>query len=182
MAYLSAALGIDTLIYRYIRQSVPAKGETQPRMDPSTAIAIERLSQKVRREAHRMKGFVRFVQTGEQVYLALINPRYDVLPLIRRHFENRYADQQWIIYDTERGSGFFYDLESTREVRLPAESLPLPTTACRPTEQRYRQLWKRYFESVNVPQRNNPKAHLRQLSRRYWKYLPEKSENGVEGL
>jgi probable DNA metabolism protein len=42
-------------------------------------------------------------------------------------------------------------------------------------DEKYQSLWRNYFESVNITQRNNPKAHLRQLPRRYWKYLPEKS-------
>ena len=140
-----------------------SKGERRRKASPTVVIEIERLSQKVRREVHRMKGFTRFSQIDRNLYIALINPRYDVLPLIRRHFERRYADQRWIIYDTERGYGIFYDMQSTRELRLPPDKLSALTIVDKPKEQRFRLLWKQYFESVNIAQRNNPKAHLRQL-------------------
>jgi probable DNA metabolism protein len=39
----------------------------------------------------------------------------------------------------------------------------------------FQRLWKRYYEAANIPQRNNPKLHLRQLPRRYWQYLTEKN-------
>jgi hypothetical protein len=35
-------------------------------------------------------------------------------------------------------------------------------------------LWQRYYAAVNISSRINPKLHLRQLPRRYWRYLPEK--------
>ena len=41
-----------------------------------------------------LKGFIRFQKIGPDSYLALIAPRYDVLPFIRRHFESRFADQK----------------------------------------------------------------------------------------
>jgi probable DNA metabolism protein len=41
-------------------------------------------------------------------------------------------------------------------------------------EQLCQTLWQRYYDAVNISSRNNPKLHLRQLPRRYWRYLPEK--------
>jgi probable DNA metabolism protein len=175
LAHLTGEIEINTLIYQYIRAAMPPKPEEFQEQGTTAAIEIERLSHKVSLEAHRMKGFTRFSQLGQNFYAARINPCYDVLPLIRRHFENRYADQQWIIYDTERGYGFFYDTNSSYEVQIPAHDIFEAPGFAQADEKTYQNLWKQYFESVNISQRNNPKAHLRQLPRRYWKYLPEKN-------
>ena len=35
------------------------------------------------------------------------------LPMLIKHFRNRYADQKWIIYDVKRGYGLHYDLHDT---------------------------------------------------------------------
>jgi probable DNA metabolism protein len=59
----------------------------------ASLVRIEKLSQRVRLEAHRMRGFVRFEKVAGGKYFALIAPVHNVLPLIRRHFERRYADQ-----------------------------------------------------------------------------------------
>jgi len=42
-----------------------------------------------------MKAFIRFQETKDRIFC--IEPDYNVLPLIRPFFWNRYADQKWII-------------------------------------------------------------------------------------
>lgn len=38
----------------------------------------------------------------------------------------------------------------------------------------YDQLWKDYFKSVNITERQNIKLHVQYLPKRYWRYLNEK--------
>jgi probable DNA metabolism protein len=166
---------VETAIYRTIRDAVP--GKTAPETEPHLGahVQIDRLARKVRRESHRMKGFIRFQRIAEDRYLALIEPRYDVLPLLRHHFESRFVDQQWIIYDRLRNYGLCRDRHATRELRLDVEEIK---ALCenRVSEERFcLTLWKRYYTGVNITQRNNRNLHLRQLPRRYWRYLPEKN-------
>lgn len=172
-AHLSRQPDVETLIYRFVRSAISVRNSSKNDEDLSASILVAKIARKVRREAHRMKGFIRFQQTAEGRYLALIAPRYDVLPLIRRHFELRFSDQHWTIYDTMRKYGLHYDRRKTLEVRVGSfgeVALADETTE----EQLYRALWQTYYAAVNIPQRNNPKLHLRQLPRRYWQYLTEK--------
>ncbi|MGD8703659.1 MAG: DUF4130 domain-containing protein, partial [Desulfosarcina sp.] len=112
---------------------------------------------------------------GDDRYLALIAPRYDILPLIRRHFESRYGDQLWIIYDTQRDYGLGYDGNQTHAMQLDRATLAAASdTGVNAKEALCRLLWQRYFAAVNLQQRNNLKRHVSQLPRRYWRYLPEK--------
>ena len=172
-AYLSGRPGVETLIARYVGDAIQAARAESNAADLTAQIEIGRLSQKVRREAHRLKGFVRFQRTAANQYLALINPRYDVLPLVRKHFEARYADQEWIIYDTGRDYGLCYDGQRTRHLRLAGADLQALERAA-DDEKQCQVLWQKYFAAVNIPQRNNPKLHRSQLPRRFWRYLPEK--------
>jgi probable DNA metabolism protein len=162
------------MIYRFVRDAIPGRSALRSEAHLTSRIQIERLCQKVRREAHRMKKFIRFQQTGEDRYLALVAPRYDILPLIRRHFESRFADQWWIIYDTVRNYGLCYDRYKTCELRLDVTDLKAPVNDDDDDEQLCLTLWQRYYAAVNISSRINPKLHLRQLPRRYWRYLPEK--------
>jgi probable DNA metabolism protein len=173
-AFLSGDPGVETMIYRFVRDAIPGRNARRSEAHLASHIQIEKLCMRVRREAHRMKGFVRFRQTGDDRYLALFAPRYDVLPLIRRHFESRFADQKWIIYDTSRNYGLCYDRYKTRELRLDVRELKAPGNDDVGDEQLCQTLWQRYYDAVNISSRNNPKLHLRQLPRRYWRYLPEK--------
>jgi probable DNA metabolism protein len=41
-------------------------------------------------------------------------------------------------------------------------------------ESLYQELWKQYFDSVNIKARRNMKLHIQHVPKRYWKYLIEK--------
>jgi probable DNA metabolism protein len=94
------------------------------------------------------------------------------------HFKNRYADQNWLIYDTRRKYGIFYDGNSVEEVSI---SFSATTMQGKNIEQvydaeelKFKKLWQQYFKSVNIAARKNTKLHLQHMPRRYWKYLTEK--------
>lgn len=173
-AYLSGRPGVETTIYRFVRDTIPPRSGNRFQSHLSDHIRIQKLARKVRREAHRMKGFIRFQHTGEDRYLAMVAPRYDVLPLVRRHFESRFADQRWIIYDSLRNYGLCCDRGKTRELRLDVTELKVSGNAENAEDRLCQSLWQHYYAAVNITRRNNPRLHLRQLPRRYWQYLPEK--------
>ena len=176
-AFLAGEPGVATAIYHFVQDALPARSGREGEARLAAHIDIGKLSRKVRQEAHRMKGFVRFEQTADDRYLALVAPRYDVLPLVRRHFEKRFADQAWIIYDTRRNYGLCYDRHRTRELTLDTDELHAVRSNPTASEQLSQTLWQRYFAAVNIAQRANPRLHLSKLPRRYWRYLTEK-KNG----
>ena len=145
-----------------------------------TVLYISQLARKVGREKHRMEAFVRFQLTKDNIYFANIEPDFDVLPLISKHFRNRYADQQWLIYDVKRGYGIFYNLEGVEIVSLNLEEIHFNRTrkskAFTNMEYNYQDLWNNYFKSTNIKSRINRKLHTQHVPKRYWKYLSEKKE------
>jgi probable DNA metabolism protein len=38
----------------------------------------------------------------------------------------------------------------------------------------YQNLWKNYFNSVNIASRKNTRLHVRHIPKRYWRHLTEK--------
>ena len=138
-------------------------------------LAVQQTSKKVHREKHRMEAFVRFQLTNDGLYYALIQPDYNVLPLIHSHFKNRYADQRWLIYDSRRKYGLYYDLDKVEEVRIDfSESGSETPNIYDEEEGLYQELWKQYFDSINIKARKNMKLHIQHVPKRYWKYLVEK--------
>ena len=140
------------------------------------ASQIERM---MHREIHRMHAFVRFQKAKEGIFYAAIEPDFNVLPLIGEHFERRYADQRWVIFDTKRHYGIYYDLTEVQFVTLDNPVFNLSSGDLKPeivddAEKIYQTLWENYFHSVNIKERKNPKLHLRHVPKRYWKYLIEK--------
>ena len=56
----------------------------------------------MRREVYRMNAFFRFEQSRDDLYFSVIEPDFDVIPFIGKHFEKRFSDQRWLIFDKKR--------------------------------------------------------------------------------
>lgn len=141
-------------------------------------LILHKTVKKVNRERHRVKAFVRFVKSSDELYTAVIEPDFNVLPLVITFFKNRFSDQRWLIYDIRRAYGYHYDGKQVHEVTTSegqdindphALSIHLDSK-----ELEFQHLWKTYFKSTNIQERKNIKLHLRHVPKRYWKYLTEK--------
>ena len=143
----------------------------------SSVMQLSKLVKSVNRERHRMKAFIRFELLKDEIYFAEIFPDFDVLTLIITHFKNRYQDQKWLIYDSKRGYGVYYDLTSVEIISLDN---PIPfgeshkKDLLHEKELNYQKLWIEYFDHTNIKERKNDKLHVQHVPKRYWKYLTEK--------
>lgn len=179
-AFLSEHKGIEILLYRYIRKLFTPTDMMHLNFSDDTILKIDQLTKSVGREKHRMEAFVRFQLTQDGIYFANIEPDFDVLPLISKHFRSRYADQQWMIYDVKRKYGIFYDLNSVEIVSLDMKEVYANSIRKNDTfsgvEYDYQDLWNNYFKSTNIKSRINRKLHTQHVPKRYWKYLSEKKQ------
>lgn len=181
--YLWEQPGFEMLIFSYIKLAFESGQSIEDNYAASCVLQVQQVAKQMFREKHRMEAFVRFQKTADDLYFATISPDFNVLPLIIQHFEKRYADQRWTIYDTKRGYGAYYDLHSVTLVNLDQPTgqrkVALKGDLLAEEEDKYKQLWQVYFDNVNIPERKNPKLHLRHVPKRYWKYLSEKQPRGL---
>lgn len=179
--FLSEMNNIEMLILNYIMEIFASPVNIEFNFGNQYVLEISKISKKVNREAHRIIMFVRFRKTADGIYYASHDPEYNVLPLVIRHFERRFAGQQWIIYDTRRNYGFYYDLKNTSEIKL-TESEVDPVTGnlnkniMAHNEELFQELWKAYFKAMCIRERINPRLHMQLLPKRFWKYLIEKQD------
>ena len=182
--FLSEIDGIENTLLQYIQYVFSSETFMEEDYSNAAVLTVFQTAKKVWREKHRMEAFVRFQHTADGLYYAIIDPDFNVLPLIADHFKTRYADQRWMIYDGRRRYGLYYDLNSVTTVQIQfAEAVGSGSDVSQvydETEAIYQQLWKQYFKSINIAARKNTKLHIQHMPRRYWKYLPEKSplDNG----
>lgn len=177
--FLSEIKGIETTILNFTRYVFSTSENIEDNYGNANVLDIAQTARKVGREKHRFEAFVRFELIGTDLFYAPIDPDFNVLPLIIPHFKRRYPAMDWIIYDTKRKYGIHYDQASEKinEVVIDFtqnETLVPGTIIFDPDEQKYKDLWKNYFKSVNIPARKNMKLHLKHIPKRYWKYLVEK--------
>ncbi len=165
--------------FRIIRRVFDEGAEILSDYGDDDVLYFAQTLKKVSRERHRMKAFIRFQKSSDGLFLAVIEPDFNVLPLISDFFRKRYADQPWLIFDVKRAYGLLYDTRSVSEVRLTSEerealSSPGTVVSLDENDAHFQQLWKLYYKSTNIESRRNMKLHLQHVPRRYWKYLPEK--------
>ncbi|HLN72085.1 MAG TPA: TIGR03915 family putative DNA repair protein [Prolixibacteraceae bacterium] len=177
--FLSELPHVPMLLVKYMRLVIDSRKNEETNFSEPVVVEVNKLHQKVCKEAHRIEMFVRFQKTVEGSYYASFAPMYDVLSLTIPHFKDRYADQPWIIYDLKRNYGFWYDLKDIARVtfddlKVNTQNGQLHASLLAEDEKHFQQLWKQYYHSICITERKNDKVHRQLLPQRFWKYLPEK--------
>jgi probable DNA metabolism protein len=180
-AFLSNEKNIELSIFKYVRKLFTLKESQETDFNDDDTLSIFKLAQKVNRECQRMLMFLRFQRTADGIYVAVFDPMYDVIPLQINHFTARFADQPWIIFDTRRNYGFYFDKQEVTRITFEEDESPFDSSGkisvdvLDKDEILFQQLWKKYFDSICIKERKNLKLHKQMLPKRFWKYMPEKA-------
>lgn len=119
-------------------------------------------------EAHLLKGFVRFSELGG-VLGGEIEPKNRVLPLLRSHFCARYREDIFFIYDRTHREALFY--AGGKAVIRPVGDFQMAPPDEK--EANYRLLWKRFYDTIAIKERENPRCRMTQMPKRYWNTMTE---------
>lgn len=119
-------------------------------------------------EAHLLKGFIRFSELSG-VLVSEIEPKNRVLPLLRGHFCARYQEETFFIYDRTHREALFYVNGKSAIRPLDAFQMAPPDE----TEAAYRVLWKRFYDTIAIKERNSPKGRMTHMPKRYWNTMTE---------
>ncbi|SFS77748.1 probable DNA metabolism protein [Porphyromonadaceae bacterium NLAE-zl-C104] len=167
------------LLFRYIRKNIDHPQGIEMNFGDDDVLRIKDIAQKVATDARKLTQFIRFQETADGIWFAPVSPRYNVLSLIVPHFRSRYTTQPWIIYDTGRNVGLYYDTRTVQEISFSQKDLAelksgkLDNEKLSGEEAFFQQLWKEYFRSITIKERINLKLQRQHMPKRYWKYLPE---------
>lgn len=178
-AFLSELPDIGQTISEYIQLIFTRKASPDGDYANAAVLRLKQVGKMVHREKHRMEAFIRFQLTQDGLFYAIIEPDFNVIPLLTKHFKNRYADQRWLIYDTKRSYGIYYDLNTVVEIEMQVTNsmsthVKSNENVLHEDEILYQTLWKDYFKHVNIQERKNTKLHIQHVPKRYWKHLTEK--------
>ena len=177
ICYFSELPDLELRIWHYIQKALMAPVSIETNFADEDVLELSKVYKKVKREEERMRQFVRFQKTKDGMYFAVMDPIYNVLPLCIAFFQDRYADQSWIIYDTRRNFGLFYDLKKTEIVRFDSLNIPngkLQAEQQDDYEKAFQELWKDYLQAITIRERKNLKLQRQMMPKRFWKYLTEK--------
>jgi probable DNA metabolism protein len=164
-AYLSELPQMEISLWEYVKGIFANPENTQNTLEPH-AHTVFQTANKVKKESHDIKGFVRFYAAENNFMVATIEPTYNVLSLIAEHFVNRFPNMQWMLVDAKRGLGLHYDGRELCELCGEAANVS-------PINDKFATLWKTYCKFITIKERKNPTLQRRCLPIKYWKHLTE---------
>jgi probable DNA metabolism protein len=179
VCHLSELPDVELMLLRYIRKALASPVSIEVNFADDDVLALSKIYKKVSNERTHLLQFVRFQKAADGMYFALTDPMYNVLPLCAAFFQDRYADQRWLIYDSRRRYGLYYDLTTTETIRF--ERPPVSPKTGRiardqqdDDEKTFQDLWKDYLQSITIQSRKNLRLQRQFMPQRFWKYLIEK--------
>ncbi|MEG1858590.1 MAG: TIGR03915 family putative DNA repair protein [Pseudoflavonifractor sp.] len=131
-------------------------------------LVLSRALTHLKGEAHLLKGFTRFSRQ-EGILVAEIQPKNRVLPLLRAHFCARYNAEPFVLYDRTHREALFYQPGTWVIVPLDEFHVSPPGQE----ELEFRTLWRRFYDTVAIEGRLNPKLRMTHMPKRYWHTMTE---------
>ena len=125
---------------------------------------LRALVQSVRRDAHKMKAFVRFCEVTGDEYAAWYRPDHRIVPLVAPFFAERFASMRWTIMTPD--ASVRWDGQSLQYgPGVPRRDAPAPDALT--------EMWRTYYGAVFNPARLNLAAMRAEMPKRRWQDLPE---------
>lgn len=115
-AFLSEAHGIEIVIYQYIKFLFSENHNLHKYFSDESINRINLLASLVSREKRRHEAGILFRNVSPDLEIATVEPAFNVLPLLSRFFKSNNREKQWILFDSKRKYGIYYDAHSVKFV------------------------------------------------------------------
>lgn len=163
------------VVYRFVRYVMDARSGRDRRRSVLSDLAnpvvadLVALERRVVNEEEKMRQFVRFSHLENGVWFARCYPNANVVPLVMRHFVERFNVQPFVIYDENHHIAGVYDGNDWNLVSDEVVNMPSRT----PEDAYIEKLWQRFYDTLSIEARYNPELRRHFMPVRLWKTLPE---------
>lgn len=140
---------------------------TEALSDPYVMRVME-LARKVDNESHLFCEFVRFHDLGKCLY-SEVEPKCNVLPQVMEHFEDRFPNEHYVIYDSSRKLALVHPAYE-KSFFVYGDEWNVDVARCR---DQFEILWAQYFEHIAIKERKNPRCQNTLLPKWYRKNMVE---------
>ena len=155
-------------MFRYAVKSFEKKTDMRRFVNDEDSCWLMGANRHLKREKHLYLGLVRFYKAND-VYISVIRPKNKIIPMLAHHFIQRFANQNFMIYDANNGQALLYDTKQA--VIVEADSIELPEMD--EDEKNMQKLWKLFYDTISIEERYNPKCRMNFMPKRTWDLLPE---------
>ena len=169
--YLTCAPDKEKVIYRFIRALYVVGRPLLRRLSDEAVMPLMKAVRHLDGEVHLLKGFVRF-SDFDGMLAGEIQPKNRVLPLLRYHFCDRMYNEQFLLYDRTHQEALVH--KGGQWAILPLEGFKMAAPS--EEEAQYRKLWKRFYDTIEIKERHNPRKQMSSMPKRYWETMTEFQE------
>lgn len=120
-AFLSEQAGIELQLYTYVKKLFSPADLLSLNFSNEIEARIIQLAKQVAKEKQQMESSIKFTETADAIQFVNIQPDNDILPLISRHYRFQLSNKPWVIYDSTRNYGLYYNLQSIELISLDSE-------------------------------------------------------------
>ena len=166
--FLTCAPEREKIIYRFIRALYVIGKPLLRRLSDEAVMPLLKAVRHLDGEVHLLKGFVRF-SDFEGTLAGEIKPKNRVLPLLRPHFCDRMYNETFLLYDRTHREALVH--QAGKWAIIPMESFKMAAPSAE--EAQYRRLWKRFYDTIEIKERRNPKLRMSNMPKRYWETMTE---------
>lgn len=159
----------ENAAFEYVKLIVAHGGAVRGMLAHPVVIEMTEIRSRVYGEAHRLKGLLRFMENADGVLYAPYSPDNDITEILAQHFAARFGERAFVIHDIKRKIAALYDGQEI--VMTSADNADIYLSEY---ENYFQDLWKQYYNSVNIASRPHEKQMRGYMPVRYWKFLPEK--------
>ena len=167
-AFLTCLPERELHMYRFLRLGYQRGADITRDLTDDRVAVLTRAVGHLTGEAHLLKGFTRFSEQ-EGVLVGEIAPKNRVLPLLRPHFCARYPEESFVLYDRTHREALFYRPRRWAIVPLEAFRAAAPGRE----ERDFRRLWRRFYDTIAIEGRENPRCRMTQMPKRFWGTMTE---------
>ena len=161
----------EQIAFEYIKRIMERKTPIKKAYNLPEVIEFNDIFHKITNEVHRIKGFLRFMESASGAFYAPYSPDNDITELLMPHFAERFKSQRFVIHDLKRKIAGMYDGHEWIMGYAGEAEIYLSEY-----ERAFETLWKKYYKAVNIEERPHEKQMKNSMPVRYWKYLPEKKD------
>ena len=121
------------------------------------------------RKAFYYKGTFLNHRSDGMLYCRL-KPTCCVIPVMAPHFIRRLPGERWVLHDTGRGFGVYYDREKPVMVTIPDVQAEPELSD---DELAIERAWQNYYRTIAIPSRKNEALRRNFMPKKYWPTLIE---------
>ena len=156
-------------IVKYIKHGFSVGSMVKCYLQVDYVRQVQKMAMQTGREAHKLHGFCRFVETKQGVLYAQITPKSNCLVLVAEHFKERLMNEAWLIHDKTRSQAAVYDGNEF----VVVGSLKEGDIKLAPGEEETQELWVTFFNNIAIKERVNKKLQRQLLPLYFRKNMTE---------